>query len=560
MSQRAVNRRAGREPVRSLYLDRCVVTAKQMQAIESRVFDAGMPVAALMEKVAGLVARRIQELYPLHRYPRVLILVGPGHNGGDALVVARELHEQGYEVMRCQPISKLKPLTQAHSDYADHLGLEQMTPEQLQAQSSDESGLPDWDVIIDGLFGFGLTRPLEGAIATTVNILNAHPAPIVSIDLPSGLDTDTGSILGTAIGATYTLCLGLWKRSLLQDRALAVAGQAELIDFGLPLPDIQAVLGEAPSCQRLTDAVALASLPLPRQPDTYKYREGHLLLVCGSAHYMGAALLAARAARASGVGMLSVAVPETLKPILVSQLADALVIACPEDYTGAIAHFPNDLDPQGFDLSRYDAVACGPGMTLQAQPLVKQLIESNLPLVLDADGLNSLAQLGAIATLKQRQMLTLLTPHIGEFRRLFPDLEAGGDRLALAQTAAEQSQAVIILKGARTIIAAPDGRIWVNPHSTPALARGGSGDVLTGLMAGVLTQHLTHHRHQSTHPQSTHPQSTNHAAIDWGVAASRAAVWWHAQGAIAACQTHTELGVDASLLIDVLGPTLRDFL
>ncbi|MGB3491851.1 MAG: NAD(P)H-hydrate dehydratase [Elainellaceae cyanobacterium] len=547
MSQSAWN-----ADVRSPFIDRCVVTAEQMQAIESRLFDAGMPVAALMDKVAGLIARRIQALYPVESYPRVLVLVGPGHNGGDALVVARELHEQGYRVARCHPISKLKPLTQAHSDYADHLGIPTLSPEAIQPDSSD------WDWVIDGLFGFGLTRPLEGAIATLVNILNAHPAPLVSIDLPSGLDTNTGTVLGTAIHATYTLCLGLWKRSLLQDSSLDVVGQTELVDFGLPLSDIQAVLGEEPQCQRLTKTLALAALPLPRKPDTYKYKEGHLLLVCGSSQYMGAAILAARAARASGVGMLSVAVPDTLKPILVGHLPDGLVIGCPEDETGAIAHFPESID-----LGRYSAIACGPGLTLHAELVVRLLLDQDVPLLLDADGLNVLAGLDPIAILKQRRSPTILTPHVGEFRRLFSEMEGRsresgvggdqkGDRLSQAQAAARQSQALVILKGAQTVIAAPDGSLWVNPHSTPALARGGSGDVLTGLLAGLLAQNISH--------QQIGVDDSLKDPMKGAIAAAQSAVWWHAQSAIAACRERTVLGVDASCLVDFLSPTLENFL
>ena len=286
--------------MRSEQIQRFVVTADQMSQIESRVFAAGMPVAALMEKVAGLLAQRIQELYPIDQTPRVGVLVGPGHNGGDALVVARELHLNGYEVMTYQPFSKLKDLTASHARYAASLGIPQH--EQIDALSS-------CDVLIDGLFGFGLTRALEGSIAATVDRVNQWVQPVVSLDLPSGLHTDTGAVLGTAIQATQTLCLGLWKRAFLQEPALAYTGQAELIDFGLPLADITAVLGESPILQRITTQMATAALPLMRPASTHKYKQGHLLLVCGSRQYMGAAILSCLAARASGVGMLTIAVP-----------------------------------------------------------------------------------------------------------------------------------------------------------------------------------------------------------------------------------------------------------
>jgi ADP-dependent NAD(P)H-hydrate dehydratase / NAD(P)H-hydrate epimerase len=509
------------------HLHRFVVTAEQMSQIESRLFTAGMPVAALMEKVGGLLVQWIHTHYPPTKAKQVGVLVGPGHNGGDALVVARELHLSGYEVKRYQPFSKLKELTQAHAQYADSLGITAFKQfEQIDA-------LKDCDLIIDGLFGFGLTRSLEGPIAAAVNQINQWHQPIVSIDLPSGLHTDTGEILGTAIRASHSLCLGLWKQAFLQEAGLDYIGAAELIDFGLPLADIEAVLGE-PSLQRITADLALSALPLPRPATTHKYKQGHLLLICGSRQYMGAAILAGLSARASGVGMLSVAVPETLRHLLIAQLPDALIIGCPETETGAIATLPNSID-----LSSYHTVACGPGLTVGAAPVVEQALSCSCPLLLDADGLNILAKIG-VSGLKQRPAPTILTPHLGEFKRLFPSLvDSTKDRIVLVQSAAEQSGAIVLLKGARTAIANPRRQVWLNPASTPALARGGSGDVLTGLMAGLLAQGQLH---------GISPEASVYSAA-----------WWHSQAGLQAVQQRTELGVDASTLTYMLSPALSHF-
>jgi len=302
-------------------IEQVVVTAQQMREIEGRIFEAGMPVAALMEKVAGLIASRIQALYPRSAHRRVGVLVGPGHNGGDALVVARELHLQGYDVLIYRPIAKLKELTSQHAQYAASLGIP--IYEQIQP-------LHNCDLIIDGLFGFGSTRSLEGDIADAINQLNQWLQPVVSIDLPSGIHTDTGEVLGTAVRATRTFCLGLWKLAFLQDQALEYMGEAELIDFGIPPMDVWAILGEPAGMLRMTAAAARNYLPLPRPAVTYKYKEGHLLLICGSRQYAGGAILTGLGARASGVGMLSMAVPESLKPLLVSHLPEALIIGCPE--------------------------------------------------------------------------------------------------------------------------------------------------------------------------------------------------------------------------------------
>jgi NAD(P)H-hydrate epimerase len=497
-----------------------VVTAAQMQQIESRVFAAGMPVAALMEKVAGRIIQRIQTL-PLYRPGmRVGVLVGPGHNGGDALVVARELHFCGCEVQIYQPFERLKELTQAHATYCQSLGLSFHT---------DVHVLRTCEVLIDGLFGFGLERSLEGDVAIAIGQINQWATPTISIDVPSGLHTDTGAVLGIAIRADYTLCLGLWKQGLLQDQALAWCGRAELVEFDLPLADIQAVLG-AGTVRRITPEVALAHLPLQRSPTAHKYTVGHLLLVCGSAQYVGAAILAGLGARASGVGMVTIAVPISIKPLLSDRLPEALIVGCPETSSGAIADLP-------IDLSRYDAIACGPGLTPEATTIIQQVLQQGCPLVLDADGLNVLAQMGAVATLQSRSAPTVLTPHLGEFRRLFPDLSDLTCRITAARTAAQQTGAIVLLKGARTAIADTD-TVWINPHSTAALARGGSGDVLTGLMGGLLAQAIA--AHQPVTPLEV----------------AKSAAWWHAQAAIRAAQERTVLGVDPATLANYLIPAI----
>jgi ADP-dependent NAD(P)H-hydrate dehydratase / NAD(P)H-hydrate epimerase len=502
-----------------------IVTAAQMRDIEGRIFAAGMPVAALMEKVAGLISDRLQAIIPQGQ--RVGILVGPGHNGGDALVVARELHFRGYQVWIYQPFSKLKELTSQHFQYAQSLGISCF-------QELEE--LPSCDFLVDGLFGFGLEREITEPIASAINHFNEWNCPIFSIDLPSGLHTDTGEVLGTAIRANQTFCLGLWKQGLLQEQALEYIGKAELIDFDIPLADIHAVLGDKPKIKRITKTTALATLPLPRSPVTHKYKSGHLLLICGSRRYAGGAILTGLGARASGVGMLSIAVPESIKPLLVSHLPEALIIGCPETETGAISHLQL---PGKTHLSSFTVIACGPGLTQDAMPIVQQVIESEVPLILDADALNILAQLGTISTLQQRQAVTVLTPHTGEFHRLFPDIPYT-DRVKAVQTAAAQTGAVVLLKGARTAISNPQGVVWINSESTPALARGGSGDVLTGLMGGLLAQ------------------VANKQTLIEDIVAT--AAWWHSQAGILAAQERTELGVDAFTLTQYLMKVLLTFM
>ena len=526
-----------------------LVTAEQMQQIEQRIFDAGMPVAALMEKVSGRIVQWFLARYkkPDKKLDKKLndrlmgqigVLAGPGHNGGDALVVARELYHLGFSVRVYQPFAKCKPLTQQHGDYAKKLGI---------AFVESASALADCDAIIDGWFGFGLTRPITDKLADDLKFINQLSVPVFSIDLPSGISTDTGEVMGTAIKASYTACLGLWKRGFMQENALILLGDCDLIDFDIPLADIQAVLGDQPATQRISDVQGLAHLPLDRSPTTYKYKVGHLLLVAGSHQYAGAAMLTGLGAIASGVGMLTLAVPESIKLSLLPELPGALLLGCPETEAGAIASFPN-----GTDLSKYDAIAFGPGLTPTVPDLLAQVFAADCPLLLDADGLNLLSKKDPIQQLQDRKAFTVLTPHVGEFKRLFPDiLSQYSDDLPgeVALKAAEASSAIVLLKGPRSAVAcatASSQKLWFNPHSTAALARGGSGDVLTGLMGGLL----------ATAAQSSQ-QSDSQDRLEAIASAVCGAVWWHSQAAIFASSQRTLLGVDPLHLAHALDPALQ---
>lgn len=505
---------------RARQLDRLLVSTEQMQQIESKVFAAGMPVAALMEKVGGLVARRFQVLYPRaggeSSYRRVGVLVGMGHNGGDALVIARELHFQGYRVAIYVPSEELRELTNQHYAYVSSLEVKIV---------EDAGGLADCDVIIDGLFGFGLNREITDNLFESIELINQLGVPIVSIDLPSGIHTDTGLVLGMAIKATHTFCLGLWKLAFAQEHAIEYLGKTELIDFDIPLADIYSVLGDRPTITRMTTDRAIINLPLDRSLITHKYQQGHLLLIVGSARYSGAAILSALGARATGIGMLSIAVPQSLKPLISNYLPEALIISCPETEAGTIKSLPE------LDFTKYQAIACGCGLTDRPSKIVKAILSANCPIVLDADALNIIAKLGIETTIANRTHPTILTPHTGEFKRLFIKIPTT-NKLVAASAAAQSSQAIVLLKGARTVIAGSNGRSIIIPESTPALARGGSGDVLTGLIGGLI---------------ATNSQQD----LDISEVVATAA-WWHSQAGILAARDRGDLGVDPLTLTQYL--------
>ncbi|MCL2926252.1 MAG: NAD(P)H-hydrate dehydratase, partial [Trichodesmium sp. MAG_R04] len=319
----------------------------------------------------------------------------------------------------------------------------------------------------------------------------------------------------------------------LQDQALKYIGTSELIDFDIPLGDITEILGEFPTIERITKRSAMENLPLPRPAVNYKYKNGNLLLIVGSYRYSGAAILTGLGSRATGVGMLSIAVPESIKPMLNIQLPEALIIGCPETETGAIKQLPKDID-----LSKFEAIACGPGLTPEPTPIIEKLLSTNCPLVLDADALNICGNLANNSLVNKRQATTIITPHSGEFKRLFPHLANQlNNRILVAEKAAKNSNLIVVLKGAKTIIANSQ-KILINPESTPALARGGSGDVLTGLVGGLLA--------------ITSTQTLPLEAVE-------TAVWWHAQAGILAAKERTELGVDAFTLSQYLIPALEKY-
>jgi hydroxyethylthiazole kinase-like uncharacterized protein yjeF len=445
-----------------------LVRSEQMAQLEQQLFDSGLPVEALMEKAALTISARLLS-EPGALREGVLVLVGPGHNGGDALVVARELHLAGVTVRLWSPFERQKPLTASHWRHALWLGIERLS------STPDPAGGALW---IDGLFGIGQRRPPGEAIETLLaERARLRPGRLVAIDTPTGLCADSGRLLGSwAARARSTYCLGLLKQGLVQDRALAWVGELERLDLGLPV----SLLAELPADQPLGlgGPDQASAPPLEPAPEVAKYGRGRLLVVSGSAAYPGAALLSLLGASASGCGSLRAAVPERVAQQLWSLLPHVVLGPAPGE-PGA--------------LERLDAVLIGPGLGPAASwegpdspPLWGALQAFSGLVVIDADGLNQLAAGvagDAMAWLQARRGPTWLTPHGGEFARLFPDL-AGDAPLEAAAAAAERSGASLVLKGARSVIAAPDGRRWQLLEAAPEAARAGAGDVLAGFAAG----------------------------------------------------------------------------
>ena len=422
----------------------------------------------LPEPVRALLDRRKQDSAPW-----AAVFCGPGNNGGDGLAAARLLLQRGVSV-RTILVGDWAKMTADAREMARRL---QAVGGEIEAFDPDDLEQSAWlglcDCAIDALLGVGLKRPVQRAFLAAVRRLNSLSCPVVACDLPTGLDGDTGRVLGEAVRADMTVTFTAAKPGLYLDQGRVYSGQVRVIDIGLP-DDLTAPL--------LTEGDLWAVKgpdTLPRRPRTaHKGDFGKLFLLCGSVGFTGAPVFAARSAVRSGAGLVFLAVPEDIYPIVAVKCDEAMPFPIPDDYDALLAR-----------AKGCDAAILGPG--LGADPVARELARKLLqdlpcPVVLDADGINALA--GHIDILDNRSAPTLLTPHDGEFQRLTGCALPLEDRLAAARDFAAAHRCGLILKGHATVTAAPDGRAWVNVTGNPGMAKGGSGDVLSGIAAGLWGQ------------------------------------------------------------------------
>jgi ADP-dependent NAD(P)H-hydrate dehydratase / NAD(P)H-hydrate epimerase len=471
-----------------------LVSAARMGALDRYTIDSfGVSGDALMESagrsvVDFILAQGAEALATPDA--EVMVFCGPGNNGGDGFVIARHLTLLGVPVrtLLLGEVSELRGEAALNFHRAESVGCS-VEPAWPLARPLAPGG-----VVVDALFGTGLGRALSGAVADLVRHLNARRAGrggwCVAVDLPSGLDAGTGQILGEALAVDATVTVNAPKMGLALEPGRGLAGEVWVARIGiadvLPGEETETVKGAA---VLWTGPAAARALP-ERRPDGHKGSFGHVLVIGGSRGLSGAAALSAIAAARAGAGLVSIGCPASLSDVFEAQCAEVMTAALPETPEGALAEAA--LDPIVSLAESRDVVALGPGLGREpeTQALVRALVERiRLPLVIDADGLNALK---APATLRARQAGTILTPHPGEAARLLgTDAQAiNADRVGAAQELATLSGAVVLLKGPGTVIACPDGRVMINPTGGPNLATGGSGDVLTGLVAALLAQGL----------------------------------------------------------------------
>lgn len=465
-----------------------VVTAAQMQEMDRRTIqEFGIPGRVLMECAGRGATRAFLDRLYIRGPGRVGILAGRGNNGGDGFVIARYLAQRDIAVK----VFLLADPEAVKGDAAANLQL-------LAASGTPVIQIPDEQAFathlkelqhqhywVDALLGTGLKSEVRGFYRQAIEFINSSRRPVLAVDIPSGLNADTGQPCGACIQAAATATFGFAKIGHVVYPGAAHCGVVEVIDIGIP-PDMVQTAGVR---QRLIQGTSIQSILGVRAADTHKGRTGHLVVIAGSKGKTGAAAMSATSALRAGAGLVTLGVPESLNPVLESLVVEAMTVPLPDQGTGLLLEEAFDAIVRASDAKQAMALGPGLGTASHTRNLTARIIrEIDLPMVIDADGLNNLA--GHLGGLKTRHNITVLTPHPGEMARLtgLSTLEIQQDRLTAARRLAQETRTHVVLKGARTLVAEPDGRVWINPTGNPGMAAGGMGDVLTGLIAGLLSQ------------------------------------------------------------------------
>jgi hydroxyethylthiazole kinase-like uncharacterized protein yjeF len=468
-----------------------ILTAEAMREVDrAAIEEIGIPSLVLMENAAIGVVEALGKAFG--EAESAAVFCGPGNNGGDGLAVARHLSVRGWEV-RIFLVTGGRELT---PDAAVQLGIcrksELPILEITGADVLDAAfdAAAECDLVVDALFGTGLGRPLDGLFAQVVEAINALPTPCVAVDLPSGLSGSQAQLIGPHVEADLTVTFAAPKVPHVFPPAADAVGEMVVTDLGIPARLVEDVEEEAGDLHLLMGE-ELADLLAEREPGSHKGDYGHVLIVAGSPGKAGAAILAARAAVRSGAGLVTAAVPEPVVQTVDLGSIESMTLALLA--AGAAGQIAEEAVGAVLDAAEGKTVlALGPGLGQEAATAAairRIVLECPLPLVLDADGLNAFA--GRAAELAARRAETILTPHPGELGRLLgiSTAQIQEDRVAAARGAAEETGAIVVLKGHLTLVASGTA-VFVNPTGNPGMATGGSGDVLTGLIAGLLAQGL----------------------------------------------------------------------
>ena len=465
-----------------------ILNSKEMKKIDSiTINDIGIPGCVLMENAGIQIFRTIREKFKELEKEKITILAGPGNNGGDGLVVARHLfnHDIIPKIYLLSRKEKVKGDAAINLKIAENIGLKIIEVDSEESWNSLRENIFKSTLIIDAIFGTGLKKPAEGLYKKIIEDINKTKAFKIAVDIPSGLSSDTYQLIGPAVKANLTITLGAPKIAHVFPPAEEYIGELKIAEISIP----SFLFDDENLKLELIEKKSIISCFKPRRKDTHKGTYGHLFILAGSLGKTGAAVMAGRAALKTGAGLVTIGTPESCLPIVARSMMELMTE--PLDETKEKTLSEEALDKILSLLKDKDALLIGPGITTNpsASRLIFSLLEKiNIPTIIDADGLNILSANPEI--LKYKKNKIALTPHPGEFARMLKKTtkEILKNKIELARDFAINYNVYLILKGYRTLVATPEGKVYVNPTGNPGMATAGSGDVLSGILGGLVVQ------------------------------------------------------------------------
>lgn len=471
-----------------------ILTAGETRQVDRLTTERyGVPSLTLMENAGRSVAEFIREQFPSFARRRIVVLCGKGNNGGDGFVVARHLLQMGAKpvVYLFASERELRGEAAANLDRWKQAGGEVVTVADASAIDSVLFDFPAGSLVVDALLGTGVRGPVEGLLGRAIEAINARERgiPVIAVDIPSGLNADTGEVAGNTVHADFTVTFTTPKLGFFFGAAADYQGQLVVRAIGSPPELIEEV---SQSRLRWSDAAEFSRFAMPRKPEGHKGDYGHVLVVAGSVGKTGAAVLASWAALRAGAGLVTVATPEPALPIVAAHTPEVMTAPLPATLAGTISERALEGNAFASLLAGKRALSIGPGLSTQpeTQSFIRRVVTSRreVPIILDADGLNAFAD--RAAELNQPSGSLAITPHPGEMARLLGGsiAQVQKNRVEVARKAAADWNAHVILKGHHTIVAAPDGQVFFNSTGNPGMASGGTGDALTGMLGAMTAQ------------------------------------------------------------------------
>ena len=437
---------------------------------EKTIKDLGIPSLVLMENASRGIYEVLIKEFPNAK--KVLIVAGKGNNGGDGIALGRLLHLKGYKVDVFLVFGEVKGDAKIQLEIIKKLGIEPL---------KEKPNFKNYDLVVDAIFGTGFTPPVKGEVSEIIEEINYSGVPVISVDIPSGLSADSGKDYEPSIKADITVTFQFPKVCHLLFPASKKCGKVYVVDISIPEIYAKEVKRELLTPNKIKI--------YKRERDTYKTKEGHVLIVGGSVGKTGAVVMSAKASTKAGAGLVSVGVPENLNPIVESLIIEEMSI--PLKGIDRLSYFCVEQILELQERHHVLALGMGMGRYEEGQDIVVEILEKwEKPILLDADGINNLADFGDYSVLRNRKIPAVLTPHIGEFSRLIKKdtREIYYNQIDLVQEFSVQNNCYLVLKGARTVISTPEGKAYLSTRGTPAMAKGGVGDVLSGILTALISK------------------------------------------------------------------------